>query len=416
MRSDVKAHLAFENRADFLVALENLKANFDSTQPVLEITLRDPDLDVEGYIVVHNTKISLGGVLNGANNQGCGKGGTRIAPDVTLDDVRMLAHKMALKNAAAGLPMGGAKSALRGDPDSIGFEAKYKRFVEMAKPFLFENGGCFGGFGFDIGARAVHAVWACEVLGSRQSFTGKSLEMGGTDYDREGIAGLGVSEAALAALRYQGKNISTQKFAVQGAGAMGAAVIRYLSEAGVQLCAVCDPRLGGGWLLKNAPSDDLCAALSAMEFDRASQLLQLEAEKLEHMDDVLSIECDILCPCAMQNVITCENAHLIQARIIVEGANSPCSFEAYNIFDKNNVLVIPDFMANAGGIIAAFVELTQNSDGQDLAFYQTKTNEAKKQTRERISDNVKYMLDIAERYTVRSVDAGYYLALSRLLR
>src|SRR6478736_2351606 len=183
------------DREAFRAELKRLQALFETMPPELEVTVRDPALGVEGYVVVWNTGISAGGPLERS-----GKGGTRITPTVTLEEVKMLARTMALKNAAAGLPLGGAKSGLKLDPSTAGFERQYRRFVRLCAPFLHENGGPFGGFGFDIGARPEHALWACDELGSTRSFTGKPLHMGGTDYDREGIAGLGVAVAGATVL------------------------------------------------------------------------------------------------------------------------------------------------------------------------------------------------------------------------
>lgn len=403
----------YPDQDSFLRALRDLRARFEASAPVLEVTLRDPSMDVEGYIVVHNTNISLHGPLAGAG-QGCGKGGTRITPDLTLDDVKMLAHKMALKNAAAGLPLGGAKSGLRGDPDAPGFEARYKRFIELSRSFLFENGGCFGGFGFDIGARRIHAEWACSVLGTTNSFTGKPPHMGGTDYDREGIAGLGVAVAAGAAIEARFTHITKPRYVVQGAGAMGAAVIHYFGEMGGHLAGVCDPRLGGAWRFDTPPTAALWHALSHMDFEAASVQLPQEAKKLAHMDDVLGLPCDVLFPCAVQNVVHADNAAHIKAALVVEGANSPCTLDAYNIFKDKDILVIPDFMANAGGIIAAFVELTEVVDHQENAAKGIKAKLAKDKTRRCIADNINEMLSLMDHYDVRPIDAASFLALTRL--
>src|SRR3954453_3711714 len=218
------------DRDGFLAELARLQAVFEAMPPELEVTVRDPAQGIEGYVVVWNTGISVGGPLECS-----GKGGTRITPTVTLDEVKMLARTMALKNAAAGLPLGGAKSGLKLDPSVAGFEQQYRRFVSLCNPFLHENGGPFGGFGFDIGARPEHALWACDELKSTRSFTGKPLSMGGTDYDREGIAGLGVAVAGGTLLEIKQQNIAGASFAIQGMGAMGAAVLRYFSEMGGEL-------------------------------------------------------------------------------------------------------------------------------------------------------------------------------------
>jgi glutamate dehydrogenase (NAD(P)+) len=411
---NIPSPLDFNEKDEFLAQLEVLKQHFAAMPPVLEVTLRDPSMQVEGYIVVHNTEISLKGALAGLEKQGCGKGGTRISADVTLDDVKMLAHKMALKNAASGLPLGGAKSGMRDDPDSEGFETRYKRFVQLAKSFLHENGGCFGGFGFDIGARRIHAEWACEALGSGKSFTGKPPHLGGTDYDREGIAGLGVAVAAQTAVSEQGKDIKGITFAVQGAGAMGAAVIRYFSEMGAQLCGLCDPRLGGYWTFNKPIAAELLKDLSEMNFEEAKSKLPDFADLHNALDEILYAPCDIIFPCALQNVVHVDNATKIKAAMIVEGANSPCTLEAYDIFKDRNILVIPDFMANAGGIIAAYTEMTVEVDNEKNAAEGIKAKIAKDKTRESISANIKEMLEIINKYDVRPVDAASYIALSRL--
>ena len=133
-------------RDRFYDGLNAQKERFAAMKPELEMVVRDPAMGVEGYVVVWNTEISVGGPLERA-----GKGGTRITPSLSIDEVKMLARTMALKNAAAGLPLGGSKSGLRADSSAANFETLYRRFVQLCKPMLHENGGIFGGFGFDIG-------------------------------------------------------------------------------------------------------------------------------------------------------------------------------------------------------------------------------------------------------------------------
>ena len=152
----------------------------------MEVTLRDPALGVEGYVVVWNTGISVGGPL-----ERCGKGGTRITPTVIAERSEDAGSDHGAQERGGRAALGGAKSGLKLDPSAPGFEKQYRRFVRLCAPLLQENGGPFGGFGFDIGARPEHALWACDELKSNRCFTGKPLHIGGTDYDREGIAGPG---------------------------------------------------------------------------------------------------------------------------------------------------------------------------------------------------------------------------------
>ncbi len=400
------------NKEEFYAALKKLETRFEKMEPELETTLRDPAAGVEGYIVVWNTGICAGGPL-----EFCGKGGTRITPEVTLDEVKMLARRMALKNAAAGLPLGGSKSGLKADPNAGDFEKKYRRFAQLCKPLLFENGGVFGGFGFDIGARPVHPHWICDELGSLRCFTGKPVEMGGTDYDREGIAGLGVAVAAKAALEADNKNAKGAAFAVQGAGAMGGAVIRYFSEFGGVLKAVADPRLGGTWIFgeEGAPAA-LLDALGRGAIDIAHKLLQ--DSDYEHLPEdttsVLYQDVDILFPCAVQDVVTKDNAAKIIATYLVEGANGPCTAEAHKLLHDKNVIVIPDFIANPGGIIAAYVEMTSPVSPAENEEKRTKVNEAKTLTKIKIAENVQRLMKLVRDLDVSPVQAGMYLALQSI--
>jgi glutamate dehydrogenase (NAD(P)+) len=390
-----------ERRA-FYDELNALKHYFEGMAPELEVTVRDAALGVEGYVVVWNTGITAGGPL-----EGCAKGGTRIAPHVSLDEVKMLARTMALKNAAAGLPLGGAKSGLKLDPSAPGFEKQYRRFVRLCAPLLYENGGPFGGFGFDIGARPEHALWACDELKSTRSFTGKPLNMGGTDYDREGIAGLGVAIAGSTMMEVKNENPATATFAIQGVGALGAGVLRYFSEGGARLAGLGDPKYSGTWAFDRPLSAELYRALIGQDIDAAKSRLPKEAKKIsETAEDVLYLPVDILFPCAVQNVITAGNVDRIRARYVCEGANGPVAADARANLHDRGIPLVPDFIANAGGVIAAFTELT--SEGSN------KAEEAKALVREKIAANVRTLFEIAGHYDADPQDAGLHMALSKI--
>jgi glutamate dehydrogenase/leucine dehydrogenase len=389
-------------RQAFYAELKALQDFFDGMAPELEVTVRDAALGVEGYVVVWNTGITVGGPL-----EGCAKGGTRITAHVSLDEVKTLARTMALKNAAAGLPLGGAKSGLKLDPSAPGFEKQYRRFVRLCAPLLYENGGKFGGFGFDIGARPEHALWACDELKSTRCFTGKPLHMGGTDYDREGIAGLGVAVAGNTMMEIKGESPATAVFSVQGMGALGAALLRYFSDTGARLSALGDPKYEGTWAFDKPLSSDLHRALVRQDIAEAKSRLPKEGKKLsESAEDVLYQQVDIVFPCAVQNVITEGNVDRIQARYVCEGANGPVTEKARASLHSRGIPLVPDFIANPGGVIAAFVELT--SAGTN------KAEEAKILAREKITANVRKLFEIAERYEAEPQHAGMYMALAKI--
>jgi len=391
-----------QSRDEFFTILGDLQERFEALKPELEVTLRDPALGLEGHVVVWNTGITMGGKL-----PGCGKGGTRLSKSLDLDEVKMLARTMALKNAAAGLHLGGSKSGIMVDPADPDLEKKYRRFAKLAQPFLHENGGPFGGFGFDIGAQPEHVNWVCDELDSTRCFTGKPVSMGGTDYDREGIAGLGVATAAKALVEVKGEEVEGLRFAVQGLGAMGAAVVRYFAEYGGHLVALADPKYGGTWMFDQPASAALLKAIVALDTDTAHELIKKEARHVgEDTQAVLFEDVDVLFPCAIQNVITETNSYNIKARYISEGANQPVTKEAYPMLMEKGIPVVPDFIANPGGIVAAYVELTSDSDD--------KVKEAKDYTIRKITKNVIRLCELCDQFGVEPVHAGQYLALTNI--
>jgi len=391
----------------FAQEFAELEKKFQALKPEVETTLQGDG--VEGYLVVWNTGISAGGPLALS-----GKGGTRITPNVTLDEVKMLARTMALKNAAAGLPLGGAKSGLKANPDAPDFEKTYRKFAQLMKPHLHENGGKYGGFGFDIGARPIHPKWICDELKSTRSFTGKPVEMGGTDYDKEGIAGLGVAVAAIALLGVENKPLVGATYAVQGAGAMGAAVIRYFGEKGAVLKAISDPKFGGTYHFTDAPKPELLEALAMMDNDKAKKLLAETGITPTDASDVLYTDVDVLFPCAIQNVIREDNVEKIKAKRVVEGANGPSTDGARATLHKKGVTVIPDFIANPGGIIAAYVELTSKITPEENAKTRAKVIEAKDITIARITKNIQILMKLVKDNGVDTVTAGRYMAYKNI--
>jgi glutamate dehydrogenase (NAD(P)+) len=392
---------------EFRKDIAALRARFQAMQPELEVTVRDPEMGVEGFVVVWNTGISHGGPLHNA-----GKGGTRITKDLQLEDIRRLARAMAEKNAAAGLPLGGAKSGMKMDPADPDYEKKYRRFVRLCAPLLHQNGGVFGGFGYDVGSiPPKNAIWACDELQTMRCFTGKPVEMGGTDYDKEGIAGLGVAVAARTLIAENGHDVPGKTFAVQGAGAMGAAVIRYFSEYGGVLKAVSDPKYGGTWVFDDAPTPELIDALAHQKKDIVDILLPKQARNVSaDSADALYADVDVLFPCAMEDVLRADNAGRVKARFLVEGANNPTTEEAHRMLFVQGVKVVPDIIANPGGIIAAFVELTSKITPEENTATRKKVFEAKDMTIARVTENVKTLVKIVNGLGVEADQAGDYMA------
>ncbi|MDG2200655.1 MAG: Glu/Leu/Phe/Val dehydrogenase dimerization domain-containing protein [Phycisphaerales bacterium] len=397
------------DRIAFEDALQSYESRFNAMEPELELTIRDPEMGVEGWVVVWSTLSCKDGPLGRV-----GKGGTRIHEHMSMDELRMLARTQTLKNAAAGIGTGGAKSGMKDDPSSEGFEQRYRRFAKLVAPVLHENGGPWGGFGYDIGAHPDHCTWCCDELDSTRCFTGKPVEMGGTDYDVEGIAGLGVAVAARTMLEETGRSPSSATIAVQGVGAMGAAVCRYATEHGMTVRYIADPRIGGCWRIETEFDGSLAEAIISMDFEGARTELENGPHICTDLDDVLVQSVDVLFPCAVQYVITSDNVDTIAASAVVEGANNPCTMDARMELASRGVTVIPDFIANPGGAIAAYVELVSEISNEENIQTRAKVAEAKAFTEKTVADNVKQAMALADEAGVDLTRAGLYLSYQRV--
>jgi glutamate dehydrogenase (NAD(P)+) len=204
-----------------------------------------------------------------------------------------------------------------------------------------------------------------------------------------------------------GRNPAQATFAVQGMGAMGAAVLRHFSETGARLAAIGDPRYAGTWSFDRPLSVALRAALVRQDIAAAMPLLGAEAKKVSNSaEDVLYLPADILFPCAVQNVITDGNVDRVQAGHLCEGANGPITEAARSRLHARGIPLVPDFIANPGGAIAAFVELTSTSAD--------KVEEAKRMTRDKIAANVRTLFEIAECNGCEPQHAAMYMALTRI--
>ncbi len=188
---------------------------------------------------------------------------------------------------------------------------------------------------------------------------------------------------------------------------MGAAVLRYFSQSGARLTALGDPRYGGTWAFDQPVSVELRQALVTQDSARVQSLLAQEGRSISSAaEDVLYQDSDVLFPCAVQNVVTEDNVDRVRARYVCEGANGPVTESARSSLHRRGIALVPDFIANPGGAIAAFVELTSTGA--------SKAEEAKTLTREKIAANVRKVFEIAERHNCEPQDAALYLALTRI--
>lgn len=290
------------------------------------------------------------------DNVACGPaiGGLRMAPDVSTRECARLARAMTLKNAAAGLAHGGAKSVLFGDP----------RMPQQDKEPLVRAFACaLKGddeyiFGPDMGTDETCMAWVRDELGGRA--VGLPREIGGIPLDEIGATGWGLSNAVDVAMEQLDFDLQGARLVIQGFGSVGRHAARFLLQKGARLIAVADSR----GAIHN-PDGLALDELEKLKAQGQGVSDYPEGERLER-DAVVSVPCDIWIPAARPDVVHGGNVDQLDTRLVVQGANIPFTREAEQLLHQRGVLVIPDFIANAGGVICGAMEYRHMS--QDAAF------------------------------------------------
>ncbi len=301
----------------------------------------------EGYRVQHNT------------SRGPGKGGVRFHQDVTLSEVMALSAWMSIKNAAVNVPYGGAKGGIRVDPKTLSLG----ELERMTRRYTSEIGIIIGPTK-DIPAPDVNTneqimAWMMDTYSMNEGatatgvVTGKPVDLGGSLGRRE-ATGRGVFTVGSEAANRIGLDISTSRIAVQGFGNVGGIAAKLFAEAGSRIVAVQDH---GGTLYKESGLN--VPALLAHVAAKGSVAGFADAEVVSN-DSFWDVECDILIPAALEGQLTAANAGRIKARMVIEGANGPTTPAADDILQERNILVLPDVIANAGGVTVSYFEWVQD--------------------------------------------------------
>jgi glutamate dehydrogenase (NAD(P)+) len=305
----------------------------------------------EGYRVQHNT------------SRGPGKGGVRFHQDVTLSEVMALSAWMSVKNAAVNLPFGGAKGGIRVDPKTL----SRGELERLTRRYTSEIGIIIGP-NKDIPAPDVNTneqimAWMMDTYSMNEGatasgvVTGKPIALGGSLGRRE-ATGRGVFTVGQEAAGHIGLDISKAKVAVQGFGNVGGIAAKLFEQAGATVVAVQDH---GGTIYK-ASGLDVPALLRHVDQHGSVQGFEQAAGQVETLPDAAfwAVDCDILIPAALEQQITAVNAHQITARMVIEGANGPTTPEADDILHERGILVVPDVIANAGGVTVSYFEWVQD--------------------------------------------------------
>ena len=313
----------------------------DGLGPLKCIHVYEPSAGLRGILVVDNVAI------------GPSIGGLRIAPDVSTEECFRLARAMTFKNASAGLPHGGGKSVIFGDPAMPAAE-KERLIRTFAAALRNEQDYIFGP---DMGTNETCMAWVKDEIGRA---VGLPREIGGIALGELGATGYGLASAAEVAAQHCDVALAGARIAVQGFGSVGQHGARFLVEKGGVLVAAGD---SGATVCDPAGLD--LEALVALKQEGGS-LGDYGMAKVLPRDAVIETDCDILIPAARPDVINAANADAIKARLILQGANLPATSESEEALHGRGVLVIPDFIANAGGVICAAMEYAGST--QTAAF------------------------------------------------
>lgn len=350
----------------------------DEFGPAKIIHVYEPSAQLKGVLVVDN--VAAGPSI----------GGLRMATDVSVAECFRLARAMTLKNAAAGLPHGGGKSIIFGNPAMPRVE-KEQQIRAMACA-LADVGDYI--FGPDMGTDEQCMAWVKDEIGRS---VGLPAEIGGIPLDELGATGWGLSHAVDVAMRYCDFELSGARVAIQGFGAVGKHAARFLAEQGAMLVAASDSTA----CVANPSGLDVADLIRWK--DDGNKLLEYEHGEQMDREAIIDVECDIWIPAARPDVIQRSNVHRLNTRLLVQGANIPVTYEAEQILYEQGVVCIPDFIANAGGVICAAMEYQGESP---TAAFQT--------IADKLSDNTSQVLAMSKRNNVMPRDAAIELATERL--
>jgi len=350
----------------------------------------------EGYRVQHNIA------------RGPAKGGIRYHPNVSLDEVKALAAWMAWKTAVVNIPFGGGKGGVVCEPRKMSqaeLERMTRRYVSEILPII--------GPDRDIPAPDVYTdpqtmAWVMDTYSMTVGYsslgvvTGKPVSLGGSEGRNEATA-RGCLFVAQEACRVKRLHLRGATVAVQGFGNAGGIAARLFHEQGAKIIAVSDSRGG----IVNPRGLDPIKAIQHKE--KHGSVVALPGTSRLRNEEVLELKCDILIPAALENVITAENAGRIKAKIIAEAANGPVTPMADDILHRKGVFVVPDILANAGGVTVSYFEWVQ-----DLQNFFWEEGEVNKKLEVIMKRAFREVHETSQKYRVNMRVAAYILAVGRV--
>lgn len=301
----------------------------DDLGPLKVVQFHFPRTGFEAILVIDNT--ALGPAI----------GGLRITPSVTTEEVKRLARAMTLKNSAAGLNYGGGKAGIIASPDNPQIE----RFIRFFARQIREESGYIPGP--DMGSSEQSMAWIYDEIGRA---VGLPEEMGGLPLDKLGATGFGLAECAEVACPYAGLQLKGARIAIQGFGSVGKAAARFLAVKGAAIVAASDTK----GTVFNRDGLDVKDLMESKE--SAGSVIHYKGGEVLGTEEIFSLDADILVPAASADVINEHNIGNIKTKLILQGANIPATKAAEEDLHKKDILCVPDFIANAGGVIMGAME------------------------------------------------------------
>ncbi|HIH37953.1 Glu/Leu/Phe/Val dehydrogenase [Candidatus Woesearchaeota archaeon] len=366
--------------------------NYDEWGPELVFEVYDQKTGMKGVVVIDNTAL------------GPGKGGIRMTKTVSTEEVAGLARAMTWKNALAGLPFGGAKGGIIADPGSLTREEKDELVVAFARAIKPICPSKYIGAP-DVNTAEREMALIADTIRHPEAVTGKPSNYCDSTGKRCGLphelgsTGLGVMYATLLALQHRGESLKGKRIAVEGFGNVGQFAAKYLTEAGAILIAVSDSK----GMITDKKGVDVNALLKIKQ-EKGSVTSMPHVAILPH-GDIISQDVDIIIPAAMRSLITVENYQSIKARIIVSGSNLSMSPDVEDLLFRKGILVVPDFVANAGGVISSYIE-----------YIGGKEEDMRKLIKEKITENTKEVIRRSTEKNISPRDAGLEIAKERIER
>lgn len=377
--------------------------------------LKNPQRETKVYLPVEmddgTVKVFEGWRIQHSNILGPFKGGIRFHKDCNLNEIKALATWMTLKCAVAGIPYGGAKGGIKVDPSTLSkreLRALTRRYTFAISPIIGQDTDIPAP---DVNTNSQTMAWVLDTYSQLQGkpcpgvVTGKPIELGGSK-GRNSATGRGVYFATKLLLESEGRYLDGIKVAIQGMGNVGANAARIFYHRGIKIVAVSD--IDGGLYCE----EGLNIQHISQYMEKGGALKDYNANGVSHItnEELLTCDCDVLIPAALENQITKEIAEKVKCSYVVEAANGPTSKEADEILEQRGILVVPDIFANSGGVVVSYFEWVQNI--QELTWDREKICQMLEQLMTKSFGEIQV---IRERCKCNFRMAAYILALRKLL-